>query len=155
MHFDAPISKIGAVDASRLLREGAFQVQLFSVPANYVIPAHTHPNVDSFEVYIEGQIKFSHRGRFVFNAAETVASGKNTSYYWRMLRVKPDDIHGAVVGPRGARFLSIQHWLNGVDPDCVACDYTGPVMDISHLQLVKTGVPEARNQADLTERDAL
>ena len=155
MFFDGPTSKIAEVEASLLLRMGAFQVQLFSVPANYIIPAHTHPNVDSFEVYIDGSVKFSHRGRFVFDAVETIISEDYTSYSWRMLRVKPADRHGAVVGSRGARFLSIQQWLNGVAPDCVACDYTGPVMDVSHLRLVKAGAPEARNQSELVEWEAL
>jgi quercetin dioxygenase-like cupin family protein len=147
--------KVGGFEGRLVYRSGDFQVQLFAVAPHFIVPAHTHPNVDSFEVYIDGQIKFSHRGQFVFEAAETVVPADGAGFSWRMLRVKPEDLHGAVVGPGGARFLSIQHWLNGVPPDCVANDYSGPAMDTDHFARVTTGEPEVRRQSELAERDAL
>jgi hypothetical protein len=72
-----------------------------------------------------------------------------------MLRIRPTDRHGAVTGAQGARFLSIQRWMNGVSPDSVAADYEGPVMGMAHFRRVKTGHPEARRQEDLNERDAI
>ena len=148
-------SNVGAIEGALLFRDGDFQVQLFSVPPHYIVPAHVHPNVDSIEVYVDGPIKFSHRGAFVFDTIERPCDGDAASYTWRMLRVLPDDMHGAVVGAAGARFMSIQHWLNGVKPDCVGRDYTGPVVDEAHLRDVRTGAPVARRQADLRVHDAL
>jgi hypothetical protein len=117
------------------------------------IPEHTHPNVDSFEAYIDGQIKLSHQGKIVFECADTVFGSDPTSYKWRLLRVKPEDRHGSIAGPKGARFMSIQHWLNGMQPSCVGSDYTGLVLDQDHLPQITSGQPIARRQADLTERE--
>jgi hypothetical protein len=47
----------------------------------------------------------------------------------------------------------VQRWLNGVEPHCVACDYTGPVMGEDHLKQVKYG--EAFVKENITEQDAL
>jgi hypothetical protein len=155
MAAEGPRSNIAGVGAQLLFRQGQFQVQMFTVPPHYIIPAHTHPDVDSFEVYIDGPIKFSHRGSFVFETAETVVPPDPSSFGWRMLRVNPEDRHGAVTGAASARFISIQRWLNEVPPSCVAANYSGPVMDIDHFAQVNSGKPEARSQADLTEADAL
>ena len=150
-----PQSAVAAVQANLLYRAGEFQVQMFTVPPDYVIPGHTHPNIDSFEVYVSGQIRFSHRGRFVFESLETVHGRDPSSYVWRMLRVLPEDLHGAVSGPQGARFISIQRWLNGVLPTCVSADYTGQVLDLEHLAHVTSGKPVATQQKDLDPSDAL
>jgi len=49
-------------------------------------------------------------------------------------------------------FMSIQHWLNGVEPHCVALDYDGIVVGDDHLRDVKHG--KATAKVDLTWRDA-
>ena len=43
-------------------RNNQYQVQIFSTPPNFFIPEHKHPNVDSFEVYLSGDIDFSLEG---------------------------------------------------------------------------------------------
>ena len=48
-------------------RNNQYQVQIFSTPSNFIIPEHKHPNVDSFEVYLSGDIDFSLEGSWLSN----------------------------------------------------------------------------------------
>jgi len=148
------VDKIEDVYSVLWYREPPFQVQMFIVPPNYVIPEHTHPNVDSFEVYLGGQIRFSHSGKWVVpaDALETEGPLKTASLRGYTIRVKPDDLHGGTFGPSGGVFLSVQHWLNGVEPHCVAADYDGVVMGPDHLAKVVNG--DAKLQDNLTAKDA-
>jgi hypothetical protein len=115
--FHEAVGSVEGVTKILLYRRGEFQVQLFAVPPNYIIPEHIHPNVDSFEVYVGGQINFSHGGKFV-----------NTK--WE--DSKPDE-YGL------SPFRGVQRWLNGVKPHCVASDYTGVVMGKDHADKVVYG----------------
>jgi hypothetical protein len=159
VHANMPVSGapylIAQIEARLLFRNEDMQVQLFNVPSHYIIPAHTHPNVDSIQVYVDGEITFSHRGEFVFEAIGEPVGTEPSSFKWRMIRVGPGDKHGAVAGAAGARFMSIQQWLGGIPPHCVGADYNGPVFDLDHLPLVKSGKPIARCQSELTAKDAL
>ena len=85
-----------------LYRDGQFQVQLVIAQPLSEIPDHIHPGVDSFEVYMSGDLRFR-RDDEAFHPQEPGVS---------CLRVLPDSYHGATVGPRGGTFLSIQHWTN-------------------------------------------
>lgn len=153
---NAAVSRIEDVTGVLLFRDGDFQVQMFIVPPDYIIPAHTHPNVDSCEVYVGGQIKFSLNGQFVCDGERDGILPDGTSVLrGNVTRVRPGDRHGGVFGPAGGVFLSCQHWLNGIAPHCVAADYTGPVMGSHHMEHVKFGIPEMRSQKQLTEQDAL
>ena len=69
------------------------------------------------------------------------------------MRVRPNDVHGGVFGPGGGVFLSIQHWLNGVEPHCVARDYTGITMGRDHQSKVLFGKAKSPN-GDLKVSDA-
>ena len=96
-----------------LYRQDCYQVQLFIVKPNSVIEPHIHPNVDSFEVFIGGDINFS------------------CNYYWfqqnvicQSIRVKPESWHGGKFGEKGGCFLSVQKWLNGVKPSSVGNDWS-------------------------------
>mgnify|MGYP001240419812 CR=1 FL=1 len=135
-------------------RDGQFQTQLFIAPPNCIIPEHTHPNVDSYECYVGGQIRFSHSGKWVspkemFTSAD---NGGTAVERGELIRVKPNDWHGGVFGPGGGVFLSLQHWLNGVKPHCVAADYVGAVMGEKHFAQVVYGSPKL--QPSLTWVDA-
>lgn len=135
------VGYVGGVTKVLWHREGQFQTQMFVMPPNYIIPEHTHPNVDSFEVYLGGQISFSHSGYFVvkentFN--KTTITGENVGN-WSIVQVNHNDKHGGVIGEHGGVFLSVQKWLNGVKPHCVACDYEGQTMNQQHLESVKYG----------------
>jgi hypothetical protein len=61
-------------------------------------------------------------------------------------------VHGGVVGEGGGVFLSVQHWLNGVKPHCVAADYDGVAMGEDHLAKVVYGKASAKRT--LTAKDA-
>lgn len=148
------VHKVEDVWSVRWFKHGQFQVQLFVVPPNYVIPEHTHPNVDSFEVYLGGQIRFSHQGKWVVPESALVEEGEYGTAPMRgmTIRVRPNDLHGGVFGESGGVFMSVQHWLNGVEPHCVGSDYDGIVMGPNHYASVKCGTPVLKD--DLSEEDA-
>ena len=105
-----------------------FQVQVFYAPPNFIIPEHEHPNVDSYEVYIGGDVAFSHTGTWLR------WDGKKYEFVNDLfvVNVKHNDIHGAYMGPEGGIFMSVQHWINDVDPSCVSEDYDGGALCNNH-----------------------
>ena len=153
--FAGAVSKIEDVTAILLYRRDQFQVQMFAVPEGTIIPEHAHPNVDSFEVYVGGNIQLSLDGRHVYSPAilfENKGPLKLASRRGERVRVRPNQIHGATIGAGGAVFLSIQHWLNGIKPHCVAADYDGVAMGEHHLAQVKFG--KATTKKKLSAKDA-
>jgi hypothetical protein len=151
--FAGAVSTIENVTSILLYRKGQFQVQMFAVPEGTVIPEHTHPNVDSIEVYVGGNIRFSHSGKYVYREDELFENPAGlASRRGLTIRVRPNDLHGGTFGPGGGVFLSVQHWLNGVKPHCVAADYNGVTMGNDHLSKVVHG--KARAKAKLTAKDA-
>lgn len=145
---------IDGVTAVLWYRKAPFQVQMFVVPPNHIIPEHTHPNVDSYEVYVGGQIRFSHSGKFLFVDADLDEPTENGLPKKRggIIRVRPSDLHGGTFGPSGGVFFSVQHWLNGVEPHCVSADYDGVVMGPQHKAGVVFGNAELKSE--LTAHDA-
>lgn len=139
--FYEAVDNVEGVTKILWYRRDEFQVQLFAVPPNYIIPEHVHPNVDSFEVYLGGQINFSHGGKFVNTKWEDSIPDRYglSPFRGAVIRVRPHDIHGGVFGPAGGVFMSVQRWLNGVKPHCVAADYTGVVMGPDHASKVVFG----------------
>jgi len=95
-----------------LYRQPPYQVELFIVQPNSEIVPHVHPNVDSFEVYMSGDINFSCDGQW-FNQNQLGAQ----------IRVRPSSWHGGKFGKRGGCFLSVQKWLNDVTPTFVGNDW--------------------------------
>lgn len=141
--FEKPVWQIENVTSVLLHREGQFQTQMFIAPPCTIIPEHTHPNVDSIEVYAGGQIYFSHSGKLITTKENCTKDLKSTlgvsTNRGLAIRVKPNDPHGGYMGENGGVFLSVQHWLNNVEPHCVAADYIGKTMGLHHLKSVKFG----------------
>jgi hypothetical protein len=146
----AAVHRVENVMAVRWVQYDDFQIQMFACPPNTIIPEHTHPNVDSFEVYAGGQIQFSHGGKWVAEPGERDMG--LASLRGEVIRVRPDDIHGGVIGPEGGVFFSVQHWLNGEAPHCVSADYDGLAMGEHHKAGVMVG--DAITKKSLTWRDA-
>jgi quercetin dioxygenase-like cupin family protein len=109
---DAQMDYYGVLRGVVLYRKDNFQVQLFMLPPNSNIDAHIHPNVDSYEVYISGDINFMCNDEW-FTPTEVGAS----------IRIFPNSWHGGKFGERGGCFISIQKWLNGVPPTSVGADW--------------------------------
>jgi len=95
-----------------MYRYKEYQVEQFIVKPNSEIKPHTHPNVDSFEVFISGDINFMCDGNW---------SGPNV--LGKTIRVKPNSYHGGLFGEQGGCFLSIQKWLNNTTPTFVGNDW--------------------------------
>ena len=148
------VHNIGIVTVIVLYRNGPFQVEMFAIPSNFIIPEHTHPNVESYELHIGGDIAFSHDGRWVDKDKFIPVPGSD-NYRNSLIYVKTSDLHGSVIGPRGGVFMSIQKWLNGTEPSCVALDYDGIVVGTDHHNKVNYGKPKLKSeQKDLTWKDA-
>jgi|LakMenE18May11ns_1017448.scaffolds.fasta_scaffold9863521_3 hypothetical protein len=127
-----------------LYNDGEFQIQIFQCPPNFIVPEHTHPNVDSYEVYMGGSMCFSHGGNWVLGEYEKIKYFKHRDYY--CIRVRPEDPHGGVIGPKGGRFMSVQRWINGTKPSCVGSDYTGFTVSAEHVGDVTFGKAAFKEQ---------
>jgi len=134
-------------------RKAPFQVELFIIPPHYIVPEHTHPNVDSFEVYLGGQINFSHTGKYTTHWENQIPDQYGCSpLRGTVTRVRPNDPHGGTFGPSGGVFFSVQHWLNGVEPHRVGFDWDGAVVGPEHMARVVYG--DAVLKPELTPKDA-
>lgn len=139
------VDRVENVTSVLMYRQGQFQVQMFIVPEGTIIPEHVHPNVDSIEIYVGGNYRLSHSGKFAISEEDLVEKGplKIGKLRGYAIRVKPHHIHGGVFGKGGGVFLSIQQWLNGVKPHCVARDYSGTTMGHDHTTKIVYGEAES------------
>jgi hypothetical protein len=100
-----------------LFRQDEFQVELFITQPMTTGLSHIHPNVDSFEVHLGGDISFKAYGQIF-----------DQNKLGDFIRITPDCWHGGDFNERGGAFLSIQKWLNGVKPSTIVTDW----LDIDH-----------------------
>jgi hypothetical protein len=110
-----------------IYRHEPFQVEFVTVKPNTYIPPHTHPNVDSYEVALRG-IEFYSEGKTVLPMwfANQPDPNSNLSIaHYNVVRVLPSSEHSAKAGREGGCFLSVQQWLNGVEPSAVGMDWKG------------------------------
>ena len=97
-----------------LYRDGQYQVELFTIKKEAVGISHVHPNVDSYECYVNGEIDFVISGQLYSTKEGDVG---------QLTRIHPWDWHTGD-SKVGGSFLSIQKWLNGVSPTSVTLDWT-------------------------------
>lgn len=126
----------GVVQSIVLYRGAPFQVELISgLPlqgwqskANSAVPEHCHPNVDSIEYVLCGEIGFTICGQPVCSDSEVsgIAEDGASLMCGKRMHIKPNVPHGAAIGPSGAAFLSIQEWREGATITSVGIDWDGP-----------------------------
>jgi hypothetical protein len=117
-----------------IFRAAPYQVEMFTFPATpgrigwREVPMHRHPNVDSLEHHLVGDISFVLNGKRV--ASDEQISEVDEDGAQRLtgaqLRIRPKDLHGGTVGPRGGVFLSLQRWPLGTVPTSIVLDWAGP-----------------------------
>lgn len=114
----------GYVTGLTLYREGCLQVQLFILPPYSKVPMHVHPNMDSYEVYIGGDIFFDVDGVDQSKMHDMVRNyddleDRKSAHEWlflRSVRITEESPHGGDAGKKGGAFLSVQCWKNNVKP---------------------------------------
>jgi hypothetical protein len=127
---------IEGVHGITLYRSKPYQVELFICQPNLNIPEHTHPNVDSYEVFLYG-MNFTHGGKTVISKEQSLEETNGLpTYAYEAIRVRPNDLHGGTASEHGGSFISIQHWLNDVDPTHVSSDWDGNFMGTNHSKQV-------------------
>ena len=132
--FSNPLMFIDGISGLTLYRENNFQVQLFICEPNINIPEHTHPNIDSFELFLYG-MKFTHSGKTIIDSDMALKEKNKIPFCsYQTIRVKPNDWHGGVSSKNGGAFISIQHWLNDTKPTHVSDDWQGEVVGKKHKQ---------------------
>lgn len=100
-----------------LYREGQFQVELITLRKGCVVPPHSHPNIDTYEVILSGGP----------DAVASAGRHRHTSRQVAAIVPIPNGtIHSAAPGGlEDTAFLSIQLWLNGVTPSFITDDWVG------------------------------
>jgi len=133
-HFGVTETKLGM--GITLFCCPPFQVQMYLFKSEAVIPSHKHPNVESYEVYVAGDMELTKddgTGRLVnITIKEFVARDEygRTKCNGGMMRIPAASSHGGHInksplGPFGGAFLSIQYWLNEVAPKPIQFDWAG------------------------------
>ena len=129
--FDA-FSKVGRFTGLTLYRSKPFQVQLWLCEPNAEIYDHSHPHVDSLQIYVAGQVYLRLNGQPVLTPEILVPIANGiASHNGRWIRVRPTDTHGATIGPVGGAFMTFQHWVHG-EPQSVENDWEGQPLDAEH-----------------------
>lgn len=121
-----------------LFRDDEFQAELFIVRpgATERCGEHGHPDVDSMEVAISGELYFTLEGQLVCprRSSRQIASDGSLEKYLHRVRVYPNQSHTAFVGKDGGCFLSLQRWLNGVKPSSIGLNWSGEEHAAQHKE---------------------
>jgi hypothetical protein len=113
---ESPANVIGTI----IHRDCAYQAELFSFAATSrggSFAEHRHPDVDSVELYLSGDIEFNvvRRGR------SEIYRGRRNSPLW----INAEDFHGGRIGPAGAAFVSLQRWRTGTATSSIGHNWIG------------------------------
>jgi hypothetical protein len=111
-------------------REPPFQVELVIWMPGCVVPAHRHPNIDSIQLAVSGELTLL-LGSDEATTNELVARSKTwkaETLAKRPVRVRASDWHGGKTGSTGATFFSFQQWTEGSKQTAAGIDWHGPAL---------------------------
>lgn len=119
------VTNFGNMISFILYREGQYQVELFICPHQHSdFTVHRHPDVDTYEFPLCGDNHLFLNGKEVYTIKETEAWLANPNLQSQLVPIMHDDWHSGG-GHTMYAFLSIQHWLNGVEPSSVGLNWIG------------------------------
>ena len=135
--YDNPLMFIDGIAGITLYRNKPFQVQLFICEPNVIIKEHSHPNIDSYELFLWG-MEFTHKGKTIINKEMASLKKDDVSrcLNWT-LRIKENELHGGQSSDKGGAFISIQKWLNNIKPSHVSEDWVGDVLGDKHKEQLR------------------
>jgi hypothetical protein len=113
---ESPANVIGTI----LHRDGAYQAELFTFVATRYggsFAEHRHPDVDSVELYLSGEIEFN----VVRRGHSVTYEGRRNAPLW----INAEDFHGGWIGPAGAAFVSLQRWRTGTAASSIGHNWIG------------------------------
>ena len=118
------VTNFGNIVSLVLYRKKPFQVELFIVPdAPSSFTEHKHPNVDVIQFGLTGDAGLFVNSKLACSEAD-VLRWMNGEFKTPFVRIHPTDWHSGL-GRTPYAFLSIQHWLNGVEPTSVGIEWEG------------------------------
>lgn len=132
------IRNLGGGVSVVLHRSGQYQTEMCIATQGWNFSEeHAHPNVDSFEVGLCGEIYLHLNGKRLV-PDETVLATKadgSSALAGVAVRVRPGVMHGGEVGPLGGAFLSVQRWITG-SPTSVLLDWQGSTLGELHEKML-------------------
>lgn len=131
--FDG-VRRIGAFTGLTLYKGGPFLVELWICDPNSEIPDHSHPNIDTIQIYLSGQIDIWKGGTQALKSGDVgVLSGSS------FVRTLPGEVHSGRIGELGAAFMSIEHWILG-EPTSAVDDWVGKALDAAHASKLNANI---------------
>jgi hypothetical protein len=135
--FDC-VSRVGTNSGIVVYRNEQLQVQLWMADPSSDIVEHTHPNVESYEVYFGSQTYFKKEGKLVITEKDIENLESDFDKYrdeilYNCIKISTETKHSGYAGPKGGAFLSIQHWKNNIKPSSVEKDWDGDILGKDHI----------------------
>ncbi len=123
------IINFGNIISMLLYRQPPFQVELFIVPHDKSsFTNHRHPDVDTIEFGLCGDNELFVNGK-EGHTREQIKLWLADNYKAMPIHIRPEDWHSGI-GHTPYSFLSIQKWLNDVQPTSVGLNWIGEASSI-------------------------
>jgi hypothetical protein len=141
--FDGPVFTTDIAYSLVLYRKDNCQVELYTCKPNTEAPWHSHPGVDSFFVYLGGNIDFGQpNGEFAGTAQYQQPRQDGAHLLFGQTSEALDGArHTLRVGPEGGAFLSFEKWDKKI-PTSVTVNWTGDPVGQEHksaLEILNAG----------------
>ena len=128
------VINFGNIVSLCLYRKPPFQVELFIGPLDKSsFTEHKHPDVDVIEFALSGEAMLFINSASAHTEAD-VQQWVKGDVQTLPVRIKPSDWHSGFANTPWA-FLSIQHWLNNVQPTSVGLNWIGEPFSVEQSEM--------------------
>jgi hypothetical protein len=136
--FKNPVFTTDIAYSLVLFREGQYQVELYICKPNTSSPNHHHPGVDSFFVYLGGNLEISFDGVLTQSLRDLQKEGPNGRHFLlgQFITHPSSTGHSLEVFDEGGAFLSFEKW-NTQEPSSVTVNWAGEPVGEEHQQTIK------------------
>lgn len=133
--FDNPVYTTDIAYSTVLFRQDNCQVELYTCKPNTEAPWHNHPGVDSFFMYLGGNMEFGKPdGTFTDLSMFQLPARDGTHLLLGQTSEALDGAkHTLRVGPEGGSFLSFEKWNEKI-PTSVTVNWTGDPVGNEHKE---------------------
>ena len=116
-----------------LYRKDNCQVELYTCKPNTEAPWHSHPGVDSFFIYLGGNIDFGHPDGTFTGTSQFQEPRPDGAHrlYGKTSEALDGARHTLKVGPEGGAFLSFEKWNEKI-PSSVTINWEGDPVGEEH-----------------------